>query len=164
MRPEERQAAIDTVLLEGLLLDQKKWDDWLQLYTEDAEYWVPAWEDEDELCEDPQTAISLIYYDSRDGLEGRIYRLRTEKSLISHPLPRTCHLTTNLLATQDSEDADVIVTSSWTVHSCRLDKTSFLFGNQTHHLRRDGSGFRIRKRKIIVCNDRIATVLDVYSV
>jgi len=163
MSPEERQQALDTVLREGLLLDQKRWDEWLELYTKDAEYWVPAWDDEDVLCDDPKRAISLIYYGSRDGIEGRVFRLRTGKSLASTPLPRTCHLTSNLIASK-GRDGSVVVDSSWVVHSCQLDKTSSLFGSQTHQLRRENGSLRIFKRKIIVCNDQIDSVLDIYNV
>ncbi|PKP67926.1 MAG: benzene 1,2-dioxygenase, partial [Alphaproteobacteria bacterium HGW-Alphaproteobacteria-5] len=59
---------------EALCLDERKWDDWLALYREDAEYWLPAWDDDGELTVDPQREISLIYYPNRAGLEDRIYR------------------------------------------------------------------------------------------
>jgi len=28
---------------EALYLDERRWDDWLALYHDDAEFWVPAW-------------------------------------------------------------------------------------------------------------------------
>ena len=31
---------------EAMLLDTGDWDDWLDLYTEDAIFWMPAWRDE----------------------------------------------------------------------------------------------------------------------
>ncbi len=163
MSPEARQAAIDLVLLEGALLDERDWDTWLDLYWEDAEYWIPSWDDEDTLVDDPHNAISLIYYANRSGLEDRVHRLRTERSLASTPLPRTCHITSNfrLSATDDDE---LVVASSWVTHAYRLQTTTMYFGRQTHRLRRTDNDYRICARKIIVCNDRIANVLDIYSV
>ena len=46
---------------EARLLDDRQWDEWLKCYHEDATYWMPAWDDNDELTEDPQAEISLIY-------------------------------------------------------------------------------------------------------
>ena len=58
-------------------LDERRWDDWLGLYHEQAEFWVPAWRDEDEATEDPENEIALIYILSRVQLEERLSRLRS---------------------------------------------------------------------------------------
>ncbi len=50
---------------------------------------MPAWDDHDTLTEDPQREISLIYYPNRDGLEDRVFRIKTERSSASMPEPRT---------------------------------------------------------------------------
>lgn len=50
---------------EASSLDDKRWDDWLKFYDEKAVFWMPAWDDEDELTTDPQKEISLIYYPNR---------------------------------------------------------------------------------------------------
>ena len=31
---------------EARLLDDKQWEEWLQLYAPDVEYWMPAWDDD----------------------------------------------------------------------------------------------------------------------
>ena len=46
---------------EARLLDDRQWDEWLTCYADDASYWMPAWDDDDQLTEDPQSEISLIY-------------------------------------------------------------------------------------------------------
>ena len=50
---EQRLALIDLIIAEGEYLDKKKWAAWLNLYTEDAEYWLPAWDEEHSLTSDP---------------------------------------------------------------------------------------------------------------
>ena len=55
------------IALEGHLLDDRQYDDWLALYAENAEYWVPSSDDGQILISDPQSEISLIYYPSRAG-------------------------------------------------------------------------------------------------
>ena len=39
---------------EARYLDDKEWNNWLDLYAPDAEFWMPAWDDDDKLTQDPQ--------------------------------------------------------------------------------------------------------------
>ena len=56
---------------EARALDDRDWDTWLAFYSPDASFWMPAWDDNDRLVENPQAEISLIYYARRSGLEDR---------------------------------------------------------------------------------------------
>ena len=91
-----RDLLLDFLYREARLLDDRQWDDWLQCYSPDVEFWMPAWDDQDSLTEDPHREISLIYYPNRDGLEDRVFRIKTERSSASTPEPRTAHLIANL--------------------------------------------------------------------
>ena len=71
----------DTISLESIaqflyrearFLDDEQWDDWLQCYAPSASFWMPAWDDDDRLTEDPQSEISLIYYPDRQEI-GRAH-------------------------------------------------------------------------------------------
>ena len=159
---EQRLALIDLIIAEGEYLDKKKWAAWLNLYTEDAEYWLPAWDEEHSLTSDPERELSLIYYSSRAGLEDRVYRIETGLSLASSPLPRTCHTNSNLRFEECGED--VLVHSSWVTHSYRLKKSQTYFGHQTHTLRFSNDEWKISKRYIVLQNDSIDSVSDIYSV
>jgi 3-phenylpropionate/cinnamic acid dioxygenase small subunit len=156
-------AARDLVVREGWLLDQRNWDEWLNLYLEDAEYWVPCWKSEYDLTDDPVSQVSLIYYAGKSGLEDRVYRIRTERSLASTPLPRTSHLVTVTDVRLQGDDT-LCVHSNWATFSCKQDQSHHFFGNQIHLLKQTAAGLRIAKRKIIVMNDRIPSLLDIYSV
>ncbi len=163
MSPDDKQDAIDIIVSEGMYLDDKDWDAWLALYTEDSEYWMPAWDDEFTMTTDPDTQLSLIYYGSRAGLEDRIYRIRTELSLASSPLPRTCHMTSNFHI-EKNESNELLVRSAWTTHSYRLKVSHSFYGHQTHTLCNTDEGLKISKRHIVLQNDSIPNVLDIYSV
>lgn len=39
---------------EARLLDDRQWDEWIVLYSPKVEYWMPAWDDDDQLVDDPQ--------------------------------------------------------------------------------------------------------------
>ena len=65
---------------EARYLDDREFDKWLECYAPDAEFWMPAWDDDDTLVTDPQREISLIYYNNRGGLEDRVFRIKTDRS------------------------------------------------------------------------------------
>lgn len=163
MSAQLHERAREIVQLEGLLIDERDWDSWLALYAVDATYWLPCWLDEYTLTNDPQTQMSLIYYSDRAGLEDRVYRLRTERSLASTPLPRTCHIT-SIGRVSDLPDGSIKIDSNWTTHSFKLGQAHTFFGQQSHVLRRVGDVLLIADRTVIVANDVIPNVLDIYSI
>ena len=82
---------------EARYLDDREFEKWLQCYADDVVYWMPSWDDDDMLVEDPQRDISLIYYANKGGLQDRVFRIRTERSsATSLPEPRTSHNISNV--------------------------------------------------------------------
>ena len=81
-----RAEAEDLIAREGLMLDRRDWDGWLALFTEDCTYWMPAWRDEETPTEDPQSELSLIWYQGRHNLEDRVWRVKSGLSVASVPL------------------------------------------------------------------------------
>ena len=69
---------------EARALDDRDWDAWLALYAPDVEFWMPSWDDNDRLVEDPQTEISLIWYGHKGGLEDRVFRIGVLPGARSH--------------------------------------------------------------------------------
>jgi len=159
------QEASALLSLEAMLLDEQDWDAWLALYVEDAEFWMPACKSEAEPTGDPLRELSLIYYDSRAGLEERVQRIRSGKSVAFTPLRRTAHMVGNVMLAGES-DGVFSVKSSFNVHvyDTRQKAQHVFFGRTTHGLVRRDGGLRIRRKKVILANDCIPTMLDVYCV
>ena len=151
--------------LEAMLLDEQDGDGWLALYEADAEFWMPAWKSESDPTGDPLRELSLIYYASRAGLEDRVQRIRSGKSVASTPLRRTAHMVGSVLLGAQ-ENGLVTVKSSFSVHvyDTRQKTQHVFFGRTTHGLVRRDSGLRIRRKKILLANDCIPTMLDIYCV
>lgn len=155
--------------LEATLLDEQDWDAWLSLYEEDAEFWMPAWKSETEPTADPMKELSMIYYAGRAGLEERVERIRSGRSVASTPLRRTAHMVGNVLLVEDAAENSsgiVRVKSSFNVHvyDTRQKTQHVFFGRTTHRLMRRDTGLRIRAKKVILANDCIPTMLDIYCV
>ncbi|KQX15257.1 benzoate 1,2-dioxygenase small subunit [Ensifer sp. Root423] len=148
---------------EARLLDDRQWDEWLTCYAPDVSYWMPAWDDDDQLTEDPQSQISLIYYPSRDGLEDRVFRIKTERSGASTPEPRTSHNVTNVeLVADRGEEVDLRYNFHTLNH--RYKVTDHFFGTMSVTLRKSGSELLISRKKIVLKNDYIRQVIDVYHI
>ena len=157
------EAVVRLLYEEAASLDERRWDDWLALFEPDAEYWIPAWDSEDEHTRDPRSEVSLMYYPDRTGLEDRVFRIRTGKSAASTPLPRTCHMLGNIRVDPPNGDA-CRVRTHWTTQLFRNREVTGYFGRADYLLARRPDGWGIRRKTTLVLNDRIDTVLDIYSV
>lgn len=159
--------AYDTILAflyrEARLLDDRAWDEWLTCYAPDASYWMPAWDDNDQITEDPQSQISLIYYPDREGLEDRIFRIKTERSGASTPEPRTSHSVSNveILAERGNE---VDLRYNFLTLNHRYKVTDQFFGTIFVTLRQGDDGLLIAQKKIVLKNDYIRQVIDIYHI
>jgi len=158
-------AGIELVHREVRFLDEQRWDEWLALYLEDCEYWMPAWKADGTLTNDPRTELSHIYYASRAGLEDRVVRIRSGKSAASTPMPRTAHIVGSVLALESPDDR-LRLASTWVCHAYfpRSHETHAFFGRTEHELVVREGDWRIAKKKILLQNDYIPTMLDVYCV
>jgi len=158
------QAASELLYREASCLDEQRWDEWIALYEETCEFWVPAWKSEHQLTADPRAELSLVFYRNRAGLEERVERVRSGRSPASSPLPRTHHAITNVRLQARTEDA-MTVASGWTVHeySTRTSQSSVLFGRYEHGLVLRSDGWRIRRKKVVIVNDCLPAAVDFYS-
>jgi benzoate/toluate 1,2-dioxygenase beta subunit len=157
------QRIVDFLYREARLLDDRQWDEWLTCYAPEAIYWMPAWDDDDQLTEDPQSEISLIYYPNREGLEDRIFRIRTERSSASMPEPRTNHHVNNVEILRESE-CSVDVRFNWHTLSHRYKETQTFFGTSFYTIDSSGDDLWILNKKVILKNDYIRQVIDIYHV
>ena len=148
---------------EARLLDDREWDAWLECYAATAAFWMPAWDDNDALTEDPQREISLIYYPNRQGLEDRVFRIKTERSSASTPEPRTAHLISNVeILEQNAETVELRF--NWQTLSHRYKSTDLYFGTSFYRLDVRGEKPLIARKKVVLKNDYIHQVVDIYHI
>lgn len=149
---------------EARYLDDRDWDAWLALYADDAEFWMPSWDDDDKLTEDPQTEISLIWYGNKGGLEDRVFRIRTERSsATSLPEPRTSHNISNVEILE--QDGGITrLRFNWITLSFRYKTVDTYFGTSFYTIDTVGTAPLIRKKKVVLKNDYIHHVVDIYHI
>jgi len=82
----------DFLYHEAALLDERRFEEWLELFTDDAVYWVPQGDEPD-----PLRQVSLVY-DDRRRLHERVLRLTGGFAFSQDPPSRTCHIVGNVRA------------------------------------------------------------------
>jgi 3-phenylpropionate/cinnamic acid dioxygenase small subunit len=157
------QRARDLVAEEARLLDERQWDAWLALFTEDAVLWVPTWRDEDSLTEDPSQELSFMHLQGRGRLAERVFRITSGRSAASLPLPRTSHLVTGSLVSA-GPCGMVQVRSAFASHVWFHKEPAMVTytGHYEHLLAADGDGWRIARKKVVLINDRLASQVDFF--
>lgn len=163
--PLSRAKAEELLFREALLIDTGRFAEWLDLFTPDVEFWMPAWRDETTTTEDPDRELSLIYYKGRRNLEDRVMRLTSGLSAASTPLPRVVHQVTNVLVDAEEEDA-ARVSAAFVCHrfDVRMNRADCFFGRYDYRLVRGEDGWRIARKKIVLLNDTIPTVVDINAI
>jgi 3-phenylpropionate/cinnamic acid dioxygenase small subunit len=130
---------------EARLLDEKRWDAWYELFTEDGHYWVPLTRNQP----DAEFHTSLAYEDKL-LLRLRIERLR-RRPPSQHPESWSQHV---LQAPEiEQEDGEGWVTrTAFHYAEARGDAMQMLTGVALHHLVRQDDALRIRLKRVELLN------------
>lgn len=159
---ERRHPVVDLVLRgierflyrEALLLDERRYDDWVELFTDDVHYWMPIRRDATKAPGRSEFAGAgeLAFFDeTKDTLARRVAKIRTGLAWAEEPPSRTRHLITNIDAEEGDTEAEVWAYSNFIVYRTRLETKQDLFvGRREDILRRDGDTWRIARRKILL--------------
>jgi 3-phenylpropionate/cinnamic acid dioxygenase small subunit len=107
-----RLAVQDLLHLEARLLDDRRFDEWLDLFTGDASYRLPISD-----VDDPHEPALIA--DDRAGMEERVFRLTRTLAHAQNPPSRTEHDVTNV-EVRELEDGLVEVLCHQTVHELRV--------------------------------------------
>jgi benzoate/toluate 1,2-dioxygenase beta subunit len=148
---------------EARSLDEGRWTDWLEFYADDVEFYMPSWDDDDKLTTDPHNEVSLIYYPSKQGLEDRVFRIRTDRSSATTPHTRTGHSIHNIEVLSQDENS-VQVTFNWATHSFRYDIVDLYFGSSQYTIDMSGEKPLIKRKYVVLKNDYIHHLLDIYHI
>ena len=156
----------EVIVQDGIRLDERRWDEWLALYAPDCTFWAPMWQDETMLVRSSDEGLSHFYYEDRRGLEDRLLRIRSGKSPATTPLPRTAHLVGNIALTAEPAPDRIELRATWTCHVLlmRSRAEQVYFGRSEYTLVPIDDAWRIRRKKIVVLNDTVPSLIDIYCV
>jgi 3-phenylpropionate/cinnamic acid dioxygenase small subunit len=146
----ERTAAVAAFLyLEAELLDDRRFDEWLALYAEDAVYWLPQGPEAD-----PRHDVQLML-DDRRRLAERVLRLRSGHAYSQDPPSRTAHLVGNVRVVAEDGEGVLTVASVQLVTEMRKNRQSMYTARMTHTLvpsAQSAGGFLVRRKEARLVN------------
>lgn len=141
-------AAIEFVYREARLLDEKRFDEWFALLTDDVRYWMPLSRGQP----DGELHTSLFYED-RLLLQVRIERLRHPHAF-SQQQPSYCQhiLQQPQLEAAGAAAGELLVRTPFLYVETQLDHQLILAAVAYHRLIETENGLRLRHKKIDLLN------------
>jgi biphenyl 2,3-dioxygenase beta subunit len=136
---------------EAALLDARRFEEWLELFADDARYFMPIrrTRTRDDLDREFTQPGEMAFFDDTKGTLGRrVKKLATGRSWSEDPPSRTRHLITNVRIV-DVRGDELDVESNFHLYRTRLksEETSWI-GSRRDTLRTLEGSYRIAKRTI----------------
>jgi 3-phenylpropionate/cinnamic acid dioxygenase small subunit len=154
-----KQEVEDFLYREADLLDERRYEEWLDLFTEDAHYWMPLRRnvprDTPEREFTRPGADANWFDEGKDTLRRRVRQILTGIHWAEEPPSRICHIISNVQLVQEIPSgptpSEVGVRSRFIVYRNRVEtETDFLVGKREDLLRREDGDWRIARRKIVL--------------
>jgi ethylbenzene dioxygenase subunit beta len=147
----DRSEIENFLIREVQLLDERRFEEWRELFTEDGRYWVPL----NPGSKDPDGECSL-FFDDKTIMATRFERLRHPNIHSQNPPHRTCHVIGNVLIENvDVGQGEVSVWSNMIMTDYRMQVQRAFSGRVLHRLRRVAAGYKIVLKRVdlINCDD-----------
>jgi benzoate/toluate 1,2-dioxygenase beta subunit len=136
---------------EASFLDRPDLDSWIELYTDDAYYWIPATEDQ----VDPINHVSHIY-DDRVMMEIRRRNFIHPRAASKDSLTRCSHLIGNIRIIEESTEGTLIIESNQHVVVWYQDEQRLYAFTAQHALSPDNGSFKIKSKRVDLINPEAA--------
>ena len=134
-------------------MDAHRYDEWLALFSDDANYFMPIRRtrmQRDLDKEFTQPGQMAFFSDTKTLLAGRVAKLKSGRSWAEDPPSRTRHLITNVRVIRDN-GRELEAESNFHVYRTRLNsEESSWIGSRRDLLRRVEGSFQIADRKIFL--------------
>jgi 3-phenylpropionate/cinnamic acid dioxygenase small subunit len=133
---------------EARLLDEKRFDQWYELFTEDAHYWVPLVPGQT----DALTHNSLAY-DDKLLLKLRIERLKQPTAYSQKPASRCLHvLQAPEMDKSDPARGEYVMRTPFLYTETKGDESQRYAATAWHTLVRSDQGLKIRLKRVDILN------------
>ena len=136
------------VYAEAELVDQRRFQDWYELFAEDGRYWLPLHPDQ----ADPALAQSIVYEDKL-LLRARVERLISGKAYSDRPIVRCQHILQAPMVEEANHSANRYRTRAAFLYvELRRGEQTVLAGTVAHHLRAENAALRIVEKRVDLLN------------
>jgi len=141
----------DFLFHEADLLDQWRLPEWLELFTDDAEYQVPCMD----LPAGASPDDSLFYIaDDRFRLGERVKRLMKRTAHVEFPHSKTRHIVGNVRLKPRTDD-DLDVAAVFTTYRSKDGIMDLYLGSSSYRLKSSNGSFRIKSKRCVLDTDAL---------
>jgi 3-phenylpropionate/cinnamic acid dioxygenase small subunit len=164
-RRSELEAEVQRFLYEeAWLLDERRFDEWLDLFTEDCAYGVAVRETiQREGSAGPAPVSTTLFTDDKAFMAARVRRFETHLAHAEQPPSLTRHLISNILVDRGDGQEELRVRSSFIVLQARGDDTPHLFsGKREDALRPTGGQWKIARRAVLLDTSLLPRTITVF--
>jgi PAH dioxygenase small subunit len=155
---ELRIAVQDFLVYEAELLDDRKFEEWLELFTDDVTYDAPI--RVTRKSPNPTVIDDISFFDETlQSLTLRVKRLRTDVAWAEDPPSHTRRFVTNIRVRRTSNDDELDVRSSLMLFRSRGDMGAYdlIVGERFDLLRHVDGRLRIARRRIVLDQSSLST-------
>ena len=141
---------------EARLIDEKRYDEWYELFTDDAYYWVPAVPRQT----DPLGQNSLAYEDKL-LLKLRVERMKSPRAFSLHPEVRCLHVLQEPdIEKADHEGGEYLTRTPFIYTETRVDDSQRYAATAWHTLvwRNDRLQIRLKRVDILNCDAMLPSI------
>jgi 3-phenylpropionate/cinnamic acid dioxygenase small subunit len=133
---------------EARLLDERRFEEWVDLFAEDGRYEVPVRVTREAGAEWELAPTARIFDDTKQTLQIRVSRLRTDFAWAEQPPSRTRHFVSNVAVEPTDVPAELVAVSNLLVYRSRGDWTvaDLLSAQRRDRIRRTDEGWRFVHR------------------
>ena len=166
MRAEVIREVEQFLYREARLLDERRFHEWVELFTEDVRYWMPIRSNrypaeskaigrldqgQDAAIERVQAEELALLDETKATLRSRIARLDTGMAWAEDPPSRTRHMVSNIEVQEGDTASELQVYSNYLVYRTRAEtEQDFYIGRREDVLRHIDSAWKIARRKILL--------------
>jgi benzoate/toluate 1,2-dioxygenase beta subunit len=128
---------------EARLLDEAKFDAWLELFTSNCLYWIPSILDGG----DPRREVSIAFDDKR-RLEDRVFWLQCGFAYAQTPRSRTSRMISNIEIFPCAKEGEIKIRSNFVIHEFRLSQMKTFAGSYRHKLHQQDGKWKIALKQV----------------
>jgi 3-phenylpropionate/cinnamic acid dioxygenase small subunit len=139
---------------EADLLDDRQFEAWLDLLTDDIRYWMPMRRNvkfDDQESENTRELQDMNWFDEgKETLTQRVRQILTGVHWAEEPLSRVSHMVSNVRLLQATPEAVQVKCRFLIYRNRQQDETDFFVGKREDTLRKIDGEWKIARRKVIL--------------
>jgi len=147
----EQHEAEQFLYRQAALLDDKRWQEYIDLFADDGVYWMPA-----SPLQKTWDGVPSIFAEDKNLMTVRMKRVLHPDAWSQRPLWGTNHLVSNVMVGKPSKKGELVVKSRFHMMELRRDDVRHFAGAYVHNLVRVKDQYRIKLQRVDMVNAQAA--------